>query len=152
VAYSRRRSGVTGERGQALLETAVALPLLLLVSVSIFEFGRAYQTWQVLTNAVREGARVAILPNAMTSDAKSRVIAYLKAGELANANNATVSVDQNTTMSVGATTASASVVTVNYPFSFMVLNPVVNLVVSGSTLGGAPLTLAASAEMRNEAQ
>src|SRR5439155_1636287 len=46
-------------RGTALMETALTLPLLLLVSVGIFEFGRAYQTWQILTNAAREGARVA---------------------------------------------------------------------------------------------
>ena len=42
-----------GQRGAALLETAITLPIILLVSVSIFEFGRAYQTWQVLTNAAR---------------------------------------------------------------------------------------------------
>jgi len=147
----RRRVGLAGERGQALLETALILPLILLVSVSIFEFGRAYQTVQVLTNAAREGARVAILPNATQSDVQSRVTAYLQAGQLANS-NATVSVNQNVTMSIGATTAAASLVTVNYPFSFMVLNPVAKLVVNGSTLGGAPLTLTASAEMRNEAQ
>ena len=51
------------EKGAALVEAAVTLPLLLLVSVGIFEFGRAYQTWQVLTNAAREGARVAVLPD-----------------------------------------------------------------------------------------
>jgi Flp pilus assembly protein TadG len=49
------------ERGSALLEMALTLPLLLLICVGIFEFGRAYQTQQVLTNAAREGARVAIL-------------------------------------------------------------------------------------------
>jgi Flp pilus assembly protein TadG len=152
AAQARRRSGLTSERGQALLETAVTLPLILLVSISIFEFGRAYQTWQVLTNAAREGARVAILPNATPSDVQSRVTAYLQAGQLAAYNSATVSVNQNVTMSIGATTAAASVVTVNYPFSFMVLNPVANLVVNGSTLGGAALTLTASAQMRNEAQ
>ena len=43
-----------GERGSALIEAAVTLPLLLLVSVGIFEFGRVFQTWQVLTNAARE--------------------------------------------------------------------------------------------------
>jgi Flp pilus assembly protein TadG len=148
----RRRSGRAGDRGQALVETAITLPLILLLSVSIFEFGRAYQTLQVLTNAAREGARVAVLPNATTSDVQARVIAYLQAGQLANAANATVSVDQNVTIPVGGTTAAASQVTVNYPFSFMMLNPVVNLVSKGSTLGGAPLTLTASAEMRNEAQ
>jgi Flp pilus assembly protein TadG len=143
---------LAGERGQSLMETALILPLLLLVSVSIFEFGRLYQTLQVLTNAAREGARVAILPSATPSDVQSRVTAYLQAGQLANSNNATVSVNQNLTISIGATTAAASLVTVNYPFSFMVLNPVANLVVNGSTLGGAPLTLTGSAEMRNEAQ
>ena len=49
------------ERGAALIETAITIPIILLISVGIFEFGRAYQTWQVLTNAAREGARVAIL-------------------------------------------------------------------------------------------
>ena len=106
---------------------------------------------QVLTNAAREGARVAILPSATPSDVQSRVTAYLQDGQLPNYNTAIVSVNQNATMSIGATNAAASVVTVNYPFSFMVLNPVANLVVHGSTLG-APLTLTASAEMRNEAQ
>ena len=52
----RRR--LRSERGAALLETAITLPIILLVSVAIFEFGRAYQTWQVLTNASREAARL----------------------------------------------------------------------------------------------
>ena len=41
-----------------------------MVAVGIFEFGRAYQTWQVLTNAAREGARVAVLPNAAAGAAE----------------------------------------------------------------------------------
>ena len=148
----RSPSGLTGERGQALLETAMILPLILLVSVSIFEFGRAYQTLQVLTNAAREGARVAILPNATPADVQSRVTAYLQNGQLPNSNTATISVDQNATMSIGATNAAASVVTVKYPFSFMVLGPVANLVAGAGTLGNGPLTLTASTEMRNESQ
>ena len=55
------------ERGQALLETAVVLPLILLVCVAIFEFGRVFQTWQVMTNAAREGARLAVIPNETSS-------------------------------------------------------------------------------------
>jgi len=139
------------ERGTAILETALTLPLLLLVSVSIFEFGRAYQTWQVLTNAAREGARVAILPGQTVGNVQARVRQYMTSGQLANTGSASVSVNQGASISIGATgTASASIVTVNYPFSFMVLQPVAQLVVSGSTLGGAPFTLTASAEMRNE--
>jgi len=139
------------ERGQAMLETAMVLPLILLVSVSIFEFGRAYQTWEVLTNAAREGARVAVLPGTTVSDVQTRVVTYMNSGQLANGATATVDVDRNRTMSIGATTATASLVTVNYPFSFIVLQPVARLLVSGSTLGG-PITMTVSAEMRNEAQ
>ena len=148
AAGGGRRSRFADERGQALLKTAVTLPLILLVAVSIFEFGRAYQTSQVLTNAAREGARVAILPNANPADVQSRVLAYLRGGQLGNVDHATISVNQNATMSIGATTATASIVSVSYPFSFIVLNPVANLVRRSSTLGGAPLTMNASAEMR----
>jgi Flp pilus assembly protein TadG len=137
------------ERGQALLETALTLPLLLLVSVSIFEFGRAYQTWQVLTNAAREGARVSVLPGQTAANVQARVQSYLSSGQLTNAGAASVAVNQNATLTIGTGTATASVVTVSYPFTFMVLQPVAQLLVSGSTLG-APFTLTASAEMRNE--
>lgn len=140
------------ERGAALLETAIALPLVLLVSVGIFEFGRAFQTWQVLTNAAREGARVAVLPNPAPGAVNDRVNAYIVAGQLPNPGTASVSVDRSATLAIGTTTASASIVTVQYPFNFIVLNPVARLVVGGSTLGSAPITMTASAEMRNEAQ
>jgi Flp pilus assembly protein TadG len=136
------------ERGSALIEVALTLPLLLLVAAGIFEFGRAYQTQQVLTNAVREGARVAVLPNQPTGAAATRVTTYLTNGQLPNAGTATVTVTP-TTISIGGTTTPGSRVTVNYPFSFMVLQPVARLVVGSSNLGSA-LTMSASAEMRNE--
>lgn len=146
-----RRTSWNAESGQALLETAIILPIVLLVSVAIFEFGRAYQTWEVVTNAAREGARVAVLPGTTNSDVQNRVVAYLKSGQLPNYSNATVSVNP-TTVSIGATTAAASTVTVSYPFSFMVLNPVAQLVVSGSNNFGSSFSLTSSAQMRNEAQ
>jgi Flp pilus assembly protein TadG len=145
------RGRLAGDRGQALLETAITLPLVLFVAVGIFEFGRAYQTAHTLNNAVREGARLAILPNAKAEDVQARVTNYLRGGYLSNVDGATVSVNQNTTMSIGDSTAGASVVTVNYPFSFIVLNPVANMVTRGSSVS-APFTMSASAQMRNEAQ
>ncbi|HEY6211492.1 MAG TPA: TadE family protein [Vicinamibacterales bacterium] len=137
------------ERGTALIETALTLPLVLLLSVSIFEFGRAYQTWQVLTNAAREGARVSILPGATTSNVQARVTSYMQSGQLSNYGTASVVVNRSATLSYGSGTASASIVTVNYPFQFIVLQPVARLLVPGSSLG-APFTMTASAEMRNE--
>ena len=133
------------QRGAALLETAVTLPIILLVSVSIFEFGRAYQTWQVLTNAAREGARIACLPDYTDTQVTTTVRNYLTSGRLTGANSATITVVRN--VPFGATTASR--VTVNYPFTFMVLGPVARLVRSNST-AGAPLTMSSSALMRNE--
>ena len=70
------------ERGAAIIETAITLPIVLLVCVGIFEFGRAYQTWQVMTNAAREGARVAVLPNPVAGAADARVREYLQMGGL----------------------------------------------------------------------
>jgi Flp pilus assembly protein TadG len=100
------------ERGSALVELALTLPLLLLVSVGIFEFGRAFQTWQVLTNAAREGARVAVLPNSDPANVTSRVRKYMQDGQLGNYASASVTVNNTATVSIGATNASASQVTV----------------------------------------
>jgi Flp pilus assembly protein TadG len=137
------------ERGVALIEVALTLPLVLLVSVSIFEFGRAFQTWQVLTNAAREGARVAVLPSSDPDDVRDLVKGYMRDGQLGNYDTAVVDVAPDT-VAMGAVNVSASRVTVTYPFNFIVLNPVARLVTPGSSLGGAPLSITASAAMRNE--
>jgi Flp pilus assembly protein TadG len=133
------------QRGAALIETAITIPLVLLVSVSIFEFGRAYQTWQVLTNAAREGARIAVLEQYTDAQVSDTVRTYLTDGRLTNAAGASITVVRNEPF--GATTASR--ITVNYPFQFMVLNPVARLVRNNST-AGTPLTMQSSALMRNE--
>jgi Flp pilus assembly protein TadG len=137
------------DRGTALIEMAFTLPLLLLISVGIIEFGRAFQTWQVLTNAAREGARVAVLPGISDSMVTARVRQYIQAGVLDPGVTPTITIDRNTTVSYGSGTATGSKVIVNYPFKFMVLNGVAKLVVSNATLG-SDFTMAASATMRNE--
>ena len=143
--------GTRGERGQALIEMAIALPLMLLVAVAIFEFGRAYQTQQVLTNAAREGARMAVLPDASVSNVETRVRDYLTAGQLTNVDAADVDINTAAKIPMGAGEVTASVVTVNYPFQFAVLGPVAKLVSSSSKMPGS-VTLSAAAEMRNETQ
>ena len=147
IAFRHRQP----ERGAAMLEVALTLPILLLVCVGILEFGRAYQTWQVLTNAAREGARVAVLPDATKTGVEDRVKNYLKAGRLSKWDDAAIDWDGTATINIGATTATASVVTIDYPFEFMVLSGVAKLVTSSSTISG-DITMSASAEMRNETQ
>jgi hypothetical protein len=134
------------QRGQALLETAITLPIILLVCVGIFEFGRAYQVQQVLTNAAREGARVAVLPGITDAVVTATVRSYLTSGGL-------VPIDPVINRVVpfnGSGQITASRVTINYPFNFMVLNPVVRLVTPSSTLGAGVLTMQAATLMRNE--
>lgn len=58
----RRRPGVMpASRGQALVEFALVIPVFLLVLVALFDVGRAVFAWNTLTNAAREGARMAIV-------------------------------------------------------------------------------------------
>ena len=135
------------QKGAALLETAITLPLVLLVSVSIFEFGRAYQTWQVLTNAAREGARVAILSDATDAQVTTAVRTYMASGQLPQAGTASVGIER--TVPFGASN-TASRVTVSYPFNFIVLNPVMRLVRSNATTGQGTTTMVSVALMRNE--
>ena len=151
--HSRRlaRSLAADLRGQALIEAAVTIPILLLVAAGIFEFGRAYQTWQVLTNAAREGARIAVLPNPVAGSVETRVRGYMQSGELPGFATASVVVNRNAVLQVNGANVSASEVTVQYPFDFIVLQPVARLVTAQSQTG-APLTMVASALMRNEAQ
>jgi Flp pilus assembly protein TadG len=54
-----RRRGT--RRGQALVEFALVIPLFLLLLVAIFDLGRAVFAWNTLSNAAREGARIAIV-------------------------------------------------------------------------------------------
>jgi Flp pilus assembly protein TadG len=146
-----RRHLWRSERGQALVEAALITPVVLLIMVGIFEVGRAYQTWQVLTNAAREGARAAVVPGATVPTVQGIVKKYMTDGQLGGVANATVAVNQATPMVVNGMNINASLVTVDYPFSFIVLQPVARLVVKDSTAGSA-LTMRATSLMRNEAQ
>ena len=56
TARSRRRGS-----GQSLAEFALVLPLFLLLFFAVIDFGSAVFTFNSLTNAAREGARLAIV-------------------------------------------------------------------------------------------
>ena len=47
--------------GQALVEFALILPILILLLVGIFDFGRAIYAFNTVNNAARESVRVAIV-------------------------------------------------------------------------------------------
>ena|SRR5215813_1844336 len=137
------------DRGTALIEMAFTLPLLLLISIGIIEFGRCFQTWQVLTNAAREGARVAVLPGMSDSMVTARVQEYIQAGVLDAGVTPTITIQRTAAISFGSGSATGSKVIVSYPYHFMMLNGIARLIVGNTTLG-SDFTMATSATMRNE--
>jgi Flp pilus assembly protein TadG len=58
--FFRRNQAGRGP-GQALVEFALIIPIFLLLLVAIFDLGRAVFAFNTLTNAAREGARIAIV-------------------------------------------------------------------------------------------
>ncbi|PYR46146.1 MAG: hypothetical protein DMF95_19070, partial [Acidobacteria bacterium] len=67
------------ERGAVLIEFALVLPLLLVLFAGMFDMGLAFQRYQAVTNAAREGARMAVLPGYSDTDVEGRARAYLAA-------------------------------------------------------------------------
>lgn len=60
--------------GAALVEMAVTFPLFMMIILAIVEFGRAMMVANLLTNAAREGARMAITSGVTNSDVQTAVI------------------------------------------------------------------------------
>jgi hypothetical protein len=54
------------KRGQALVEFALILPILVLLLLGVFDFGRAIYAFSTINNAARQGARLAIVDQTVT--------------------------------------------------------------------------------------
>lgn len=67
VQQSRRVLG-NRRRAAAIVEMAVVSPLLLTMIFGVIEFGNAFMVRQMLTNAAREGARVAAIQTDVEDD------------------------------------------------------------------------------------
>ena len=135
-----------GEAGVELIEFALVFPLLLMVVLGIVDFGFLFQRWEALTNATREGARVAVMPGYATVDVEDRITNYLAAGGVPTAaGNPAVSVTQ-TTIAQGAATWPATTVALSYDHEYIFVNGIVGWF--GGSLGTT--TLQTSATMRNE--
>jgi Flp pilus assembly protein TadG len=63
MTMRRRTRNASAHRshGQALVEFALVIPIFLLLLVALFDLGRAVFSYNTLTNAAREGARMAIV-------------------------------------------------------------------------------------------
>jgi Flp pilus assembly protein TadG len=134
------------ESGAEFVEFALAFPLLLLVVLGIMEFGLLFQQYEVITNAAREGARVAVLPNYTATDVQNRVDQYIAASFLSTGGTVATVVGAPQSVAVGASCMSTITVTVTYPHQILFLAGI------GSYFGQSfgTKTLTASSTMRTE--
>ena len=64
---------VRNRRGNAVVEMALVMPILLLLVFGITEFGRAWMTVNILHTASREGARLAVVTGPDVPAVETRV-------------------------------------------------------------------------------
>lgn len=140
------RSRLADDQGAQLVEFALVLPLLLLVLLGILDFGLLFQRYEVLTNAAREGARIAILPGYSEADAQNRVIQYLQASGLEDMPTFTPVSTQAVPIG-GSRCITLRGFSVTYPHSYLFLGGII------SYFGGGALTtdsLTVTTHMRSE--
>lgn len=149
--------------GQSLVEFVLVLPVLLVLVFGIIEFANAWRTSQIVTNAAREGARMAVLPdNPSYGEIETRINNYLTNSDLDPA-KATVSVrcdtdnddDFNdeaadTPCNQPANSGDAERINVTYDFTFSFLGPMINFMRGSGGDQYGTITLDATTIMRNE--
>lgn len=74
-----RRLG-RAQPGQALTETAIAFPVLVMVAVGLLQFALFYHAQNVVTAAVQDGARVAAAEDRTLAEGVAHAQALLRAG------------------------------------------------------------------------
>ncbi len=144
MAPLKRHTRWCDESGAELIEFALVFPLLLLVFLGIIDFGLLFRRYEVVTNAAREGARVAVLPGYEDDDVRFRVSQFLTASGLTDP--AVTDVGAPQTLTVGTQCVTVRPVTVSYPHSYSFIAGI------ATYFGGdfALTNLRATVAMRNE--
>jgi Flp pilus assembly protein TadG len=102
------------------------MPILVLLLIGIVDFAFLFQRWEVVTNATREGARLASLGATYSvADVQNRVQSYLDSGGLSA--TATIGVDLNSSETISSVAIGTATVSVTYPSSFIFLPGTINL-------------------------
>ena len=124
--------------------------MILLLIAGVADFGMLFQSFEVTTNAAREGARLAVLPGYGVDDyaaVRTRVDTYLAAAGLKGKHSTTVAAEA---LDLGGSLRANGVrVTIAYTYEFLFLGPIVGLI-NGTFV--KTITYQAAALMRTEVQ
>ena len=119
------------DHGGAIVEFAIVLPLLLVLTFGILEFGILFYDKAVLTNATREGARAGIIFKEATSgylslsDIEDIAEAYCTERLISFSDTAPAPVSEATR--TGTTTGDKLTVKITYQFNFLAFSNVIAL-------------------------
>jgi Flp pilus assembly protein TadG len=127
--------------GQALVEFALIVPIFLLLVFGVVEFGRAWNVYQTVTDAVREGCRTAVVANASTTI--NTVANTMNANMIAAGLDTASAVKTVTGFQAG--TGSPATCSISYPYQLRWLQPFM-----GWTGAQAAFNMNASVTFRNE--
>ena len=116
---------MSAEGGNALIEFAIVLPLMLLILFGMIDFGLFFQRYQVVTNAAREGARIAVLPGYEDDDVALRVTTFLSAAGLTEP-LLSPPTPVRTCEALGGKWIDVVSVTVEYPYSYSAIGTFVS--------------------------
>ena len=143
----------TDARGAEILEAAIVLPILLTLLIGTVWMGRAYNVYETMTRAAREGARFAVAPSCATcgnaaptdSEVTAVIDAALSAANIDPANvNPAITITRNQVLNLqdpNSVQVSGVVIRFGYPFQF---------VVPFTSLNMSTITISTSVQMRQE--
>ena len=118
------------DSGEALLEMALVLPILIVLSMGMLDFGRAFHAKSLVDQAAREGVRMAAVPPTDVAAVQARVAAILASGGITGAPAATVS----------AVDPATHLITVTATYSFQFVTPGVFKLVGAGVGNSIPMT------------
>lgn len=126
------KARLKSESGAELIEFALVFPVLLMVVLGIVDFGFLFQRMEVVTNAAREGARIAVLPGYEVADVRARVCNYVQTGGVPTTGacpaptNPAINVDMaySIPMPTGTAALTGKRVEVVYTHEYLFIGPV----------------------------
>ena len=118
------------QRGQALVEFTIVLPILMLLIMGIFQFGMMLNAYITIGNAAREGARAGIIGS---SDAEIQNLIISTSPSL-EPKNLSVSITPSGTNRISGGTLTVNV-TYNYKLTVPIISSLFNnvIVLNGQT-------------------
>ena len=139
---NRKTQNNNGQRGTAIVEAAIILLGFFVLLFGIMEAGRFLQTQQALTNAAREGARLAIAPLSGTDQLPSNAEIEARVNEFLEGSGVTAPVITITPVSVNTGPVTTTFTRVRVESTYQVLTM--------TLFDMLEVTLRGEALMRNE--